>query len=197
MVNISAIVLAAGFSRRMGAANKLLLPWRNATIVATVAQQLLSAAVDEVIVVTGHQSGEVEKALRSLPVRLIHNPAAQTGLTSSIRKGVSIARGDGYMICLSDMVLITPAEYSLLASAFRDRYPQDDRCIVLPDFQGSTGNPVVFSAAYRPEILLHTETEGCKTIVRANSGHHFRVTMPSDHVLKDIDYPEDYAGLTR
>ncbi|HVS96689.1 MAG TPA: nucleotidyltransferase family protein [Puia sp.] len=196
MINISAIVLAAGFSRRMGAANKLLLPWRDITVVAAVAQHLLSAAVDEVIVVTGHQSSEVEKALQSLPVRFIHNSAAHTGLTSSIQKGVSIAGGDGYMICLADMVLITPEEYTLLSSAFRARHLLDDRCIVLPDFQGKTGNPVIFSAAYRSDILLQPETEGCKTLVRSNPGHHLRVAMPSDHVLKDIDYPGDYAALT-
>jgi molybdenum cofactor cytidylyltransferase len=196
MIAITAILLAAGSFKRMGAVNKLLLTWRDATIITAVAEHLLSAGLEEVIVVTGHQSADIEKALRSLPVRFIHNPAFETGLTGSIQKGVSIARGDGYMICLADMVLITPGDYALLTSAFRRQYPLDDRCIILPEFQDVTGNPVLFSAYYRNAILQHRETDGCKTLVRANRNHHLRVAMPSDHVLKDIDYPDDYKALT-
>jgi len=195
MIDISAILLAAGSSGRMGAVNKLLLPWRGATIVAAVARHLLSAGIGEVIVVTGYQPNDIGNALQSLPVTLVHNPAAHTGLTGSIQKGVSIARGAGFMICLADMVLITPEEYLLLASAFRQQYALDDRCIVLPDFQGATGNPVIFSAAYRSAILQHPDPEGCKTLARSTRDHHLRVSMSSDHVLRDIDYPEDYAAL--
>lgn len=193
---ISAILLAAGSSVRMGAVNKLLLPWQDATIVAATTTRLLTAAPGEIIVVTGHQAPEIRKALHALPVHFIHNPSFATGLTSSIRTGVGIARGEGYMICLADMVLITPEEYALLFTAFQHQHFLDDRCIILPDFKDTIGNPVIFSAAYRSDILNHPENEGCKTLVRSNKTHHLRVTMPSDHVLRDIDYPDDYKALT-
>jgi molybdenum cofactor cytidylyltransferase len=179
----------------MGTVNKLLLPWRDGTILATTAGHLLAAGIEEVIVVTGHQAPEIKTALHSLPVRLIHNPSFSSGLTGSIQTGIGIARGDGYMICLADMVLITPIEYALLADAFRRQYLVDDRCIILPDFQGTTGNPVIFSSLYRSAILQHPEKEGCKTLVREQKAHHLHIAMPSDHVLKDIDYPDDYTTL--
>src|SRR5215469_8621721 len=99
---ISAILLAAGSSLRMGSVNKLLLPWQGSTIVATTTARLLAAAPEEVIVVTGHQAARIEAALDSLPVRFIHNPSFATGITSSIQKGAGIAKGEGYMICLAD-----------------------------------------------------------------------------------------------
>ena len=194
---VSAILLAAGSSRRMGDVNKLLLPWQGGTVLSATAGHLLAAGIEEVILVTGHQPDGIKEAVRSLPVGFIHNQDYDTGMTSSIRAGVAVARGDGFMICLADMVLITPEEYSVLAAAFRRQYPLDDHCIVIPDFQGATGNPVIFSSAWRQAILQHPEKEGCKTLVRDHSTHHLRVAMPSDHVLVDIDYPDDYKTLAR
>lgn len=193
---ISAILLAAGSSVRMGAVNKLLLPWQGSTVVAATAANLVAAGLEEVIVVTGHQPDRIGSALHHLPVRFIHNPSHPSGLTSSIQAGVGIARGNGYMICLADMALITSGEYMLLSSAFQRGFLADDRCIVLPEFNRKTGNPVIFSSAYRDDILRHPEKEGCKTLVRTNVLHHLHIPMPSDHVLIDIDYPDDYKSLT-
>jgi molybdenum cofactor cytidylyltransferase len=193
---ISAILLAAGSSVRMGTVNKLLLPWEGSTVVAATASRLLAAGLPEVIVVTGHQAAEIKSAMDSLPVKFIHNPSYSAGLTTSIRMGVSAAGGEGFMICLADMVLVAPEEYALLSTAFHQRHLFDARCIILPEFRGTTGNPVIFSAAYRSDILQHPEMEGCKMLVRSNREHHVRVCMPSDHVLRDIDYPDDYKSLT-
>ncbi len=192
---LSAILLAAGSSRRMGSVNKLLLPWQDHTLVFATAQNLLAAGIQDLIVVTGHDPEAVTAALATLPVRTIHNPAHATGMTSSIQTGVRIAEGKGYMICLADMVLITPAEYTLLKTAFLRQHLLDDRCIILPEYQGENGNPVIFSSWYRNALLQHPEKEGCKTLVHDHTDHHLRVAMPADHVLRDIDRPEQYADL--
>src|SRR6266566_1004111 len=107
---ISAIVLAAGSSRRMENKNKLLLPYKGKTVLVHTVENILSAGIEEVIVVTGHEAGLVQEAIRLLPVRTIHNPQHEAGMTGSIQAGVRAATGNGYMICLSDMVLITPEE---------------------------------------------------------------------------------------
>lgn len=193
---LTAILLAAGSSRRMGANNKLLLPWQNKPIVAATAANLLAAGFEEVLAVTGHQALEITAALHPLPVRLVHNPQFESGMTSSIQTGVREAAGNGYMICLADMVLITAAEYTLLKKTWEKQYTVDDHCIGIPEFGGEKGNPVILPAALRKEILLHPEKEGCKDLVRAWSKHHLRITMPTDHILRDIDRPEDYTLLT-
>lgn len=203
---LSAIVLAAGSSRRMGAANKLLLPYKGRTIIAHTVECILAAGIQEVIVVTGHDSEQIQHALTPLPVRLIHNPQHEEGMTGSIQTGIRAAtqpatqtapsESRGYMICLSDMVLITPPEYTLLATSFDTHYKTDPRCIILPEYQGRKGNPVIFSSVHRDAILLHKEKEGCKNIVRTNASHVHPVQMPFDHILRDIDFPADYQALT-
>jgi molybdenum cofactor cytidylyltransferase len=194
-IMISAILLAAGSSRRMGNDNKLLLTYQGSTILAITAEKILSAGISELIVVTGHEQEKVVASISHLPVRTIHNPRHEKGLTSSIQAGISLARGQGYMICLSDMVLITPEEYALLQQAFETRYAHDDRCIIQPACRGEKGNPVIFSSFYRDAILQHEEEEGCKGIVRGHSTHLYTVELPDDHILRDVDYPDDYRAL--
>jgi molybdenum cofactor cytidylyltransferase len=193
---LSAILLAAGSSRRMGTTNKLLLPWQNKPIVAVTAANLLAAGFEEVIVVTGHQAAEVTAALNHLPLRLAHNPRFEEGMTSSIQTGISLAAGKGYMICLADMFLITPAEYILLKKAWEQKFSLDDHCIGIPEYQGQKGNPVILPCVLRSEILSHEEKEGCKEIVRNNSKHHLCISMPTDHILRDLDLHEEYIALT-
>jgi len=192
---VTAILLAAGSSRRMGASNKLLLPWKGKPLLAITAEHILGAGVGELIVVIGHQAPEVTAAISHLSARIIHNPDHEKGMTSSIRTGVAAATGQGYLICLADMSLITPEEYILLLKAFEHEYSRNIHCILLPEYQGQKGNPVLFSAAWRESILQHPEEDGCRTLVRKNPQHHCRIAMPTDHILRDIDYPIDYQQL--
>lgn len=180
----------------MGPVNKLLMPYQGQPIVAATATRLLAAGIKEIIVVTGYEAAAIGKAIAHLPVHLAHNPRHEEGLTGSIQTGIRAATAPkGYMICLADMVLITPPEYALLANAFDQRHTADDRCILIPDYQGSPGNPVIFSAAWRAPLLQHPEKEGCKGLIRSNPAHVFRIPMPSTHILTDIDLPGDYEAL--
>jgi len=192
---LSAILLAAGSSRRMGNSNKLLLPYRGSTIIAITAEQILPSGIGELSVVTGHEAAAVEQALGHLPIRIAHNPRHAEGLTGSIQAGVRLATGQGYMICLSDLVLITPEEYTLLRQTFETRYSLDERCILQPVYRGEKGNPVIFSSFFRDAILHHGEKEGCREIVRSHSAHVYTVEMPADHILRDIDHPDEYRAL--
>ena len=96
---VSAILLAAGSSTRMGGVNKLLLPWKNSTVIAHTIQQLLTSGAGEVIVVTGYQHEEVIKAISEFPVAVVHNPLHESGMTGSIQAGVAVAAGDSFMTC--------------------------------------------------------------------------------------------------
>jgi molybdenum cofactor cytidylyltransferase len=192
---VTAILLAAGSSRRMGPPNKLLLPYDGRPLVVATAENILAANVGEIILVTGHESEALAAAVSSLPIKTIHNPHYAEGMTSSIRAGASIARGRGLMICLADMVRITPAEYILIKTAFEQQYDRDVQCIVLPEYQGQKGNPVVFSSAYRDAILAHPEEDGCRSLVRGHPQNTFRLAMPTPHILQDIDSPDDYQRL--
>ncbi|MEJ7767078.1 MAG: nucleotidyltransferase family protein [Chitinophagaceae bacterium] len=192
---VSAIVLAAGSSRRMGNVNKLLLPFQDKTIIWHVVYNVLAAGLKEVIVVTGYESAAVNSALEGLPVQFVFNKDHTSGMTTSIQRGVLQAQGYGYMICLSDMVFISAEEYTAMAKNFATCATSDKKTISLPVYNGQKGNPVIFSSFYRHAILNHSEPEGCKAIIQSNADHLYLSAMATDHVLRDMDYIEQYTKL--
>ena len=188
---ISAIVLAAGNSVRMGKQNKLLLPYGNTTIIEQVVDQLLNSQAEEVVVVLGHEQNKVKAALGARPVKLVFNSRYQTGMTSSIQTGVAAAspRARGYLICLGDMPALTAADYNAVMAGAGEK-PE----IRVPVFQGQKGNPVYFSSHFREALLAHKEPEGCRGLVQQHAGKVVKVVVGHGRILSDIDTPEDYQG---
>ena len=112
---ISAIVLAAGKSARMGAINKMLLPFRNSTVIGTVINELKQSLIDEIIIVE-NQSSTISGHLDDDPrVKFITNLSLDAGLASSIQCGVREAskKASGFLICLGDMPLLNNKDYKI------------------------------------------------------------------------------------
>lgn len=200
------ILLAAGLSRRMGADNKLLLPWGNKTVLETTLGKILTAEMGKVWVVVGHEGDHIKNVLKnylnlhsSHPLSIVTHLAYEQGMTSSIQAGIkSIAEAaTGYMICLSDMPLIAPSEYRLLYNHSSERIKQNEKAIIRPIFNNQIGNPTIFSAFYKKDILNLTYTEGCKPIIQKYAEHVYEVQMPTDSILKDMDNQEDYEWLLK
>src|SRR5690242_56747 len=185
---LSAIVLAAGSSKRMGNMNKLLLTYKGKAIIETTLENILASQLDEVIVITGYEAEKVKDIIKHLPVTIIHNKDYVKGMTTSIQCGIESAKESGYMICLGDMFTITTEEYALLKKVFEENVTSNSKSIYVPRYNNEKGNPVIFSACYKDLILEHEEMEGCKAIVQANKEQIYGVDMPSDHVLQDMDF---------
>lgn len=194
---ISIILLAAGLSRRMGAANKLLLPFQGKTMLETTLDQLLQVQNAEIIVVLGHEAEQIRPLLENYQVKVVFNPYFENGMTSSIQAGVNAAseQSAGFMICLSDMPLIQMLDYHQLACFFLDKIQSETRVIVQPVFEGKPGNPVIFSKMYKPDILALDFPEGCKPIVQAKRPFVQQVNINTDAVLRDADTEDDFEHL--
>ena len=194
---ISAIILAAGQSKRMGEQNKLLLSYRGKTMVENIVDTVLSSDVDEAIVVLGHEAEPVKTVLADRPLQFVTNHYYQQGMTSSIQCGVKAAdsQSQGLMICLSDLPLIQVDDLNHLSAYFYQSVRLNPDAIVIPVFQGQRGHPVIFSSNYKPEILAHQEPYGCKGIIRRHSEKVLAVEMGSDRFLQDIDTENDYKNL--
>lgn len=193
---LTIILLAAGASHRMGS-NKLLLPFKGQTILETTLGQLEAAGVGDIIVVTGHEASRLQPLLQGRPCRVVLNPNYKNGMTTSIQTGIAGAISDttGFMICLADMPLVTAVEYQRLAKTFAQQILHDPATIIQPQYQGRRGNPVLFSAGYRDELLALDFPDGAKPVVRANPHHLSMVDMSTDSVLLDADTPEAYQLL--
>lgn len=199
---ISAIILAAGESKRMGEQNKLLLPFRGQTLIECIVDTVLSSDVGEVIVVLGHDAVRVREGCRDRRVKFVQNDNYQQGMTTSIQMGVQAADtdADGFMICLSDLPLIEPDELNHLLYAFEEAVRANNKYIAIPVFEGQRGNPVIFSMIYKNHILDDDDGKGwmgCKGIIKQNPAQVLEVEMATDHVLRDIDTPEDYQNLSK
>ncbi|NUQ26607.1 MAG: nucleotidyltransferase family protein [Saprospiraceae bacterium] len=188
------ILLAAGASSRMGAVNKLLLPLGDSTVLQQTLAAALASEVDEVWVVTGHESERVEAVLQPLGVHFVYNPAYEKGMTSSIQAGVRASgiNTGAYLICPGDMPYLKPAHINLLIQQFNALDGQPG--ILAPVHNGKRGHPVLFSKHFRDEILAHTDPDGCKGIIQRHAGQLMLVEVENEGILHDIDTPEAYTS---
>ena len=143
------------------------------------------------------RAGRRVVVLEGRHVTIVENDRYPEGMTTSIHAGVRAVSPEaaGFMICLSDLPLIEPEELNRLIAAFEQAARDDERPIVVPTFESRRGNPVLFSAFYKPELLDHTGLMGCKEMVKQNPHHVLEVAMATDHVLRDVDTMEAYQRL--
>lgn len=197
---ISAILLAAGESQRMGSANKLLLPFGDRTFIEHSITKYLATQVDEVIVVVGHENKDVLAKIEYIDgIKTVVNSRYKEGMTTSIQAGVkeSNPKTNGYLIAPTDLPFITIDEINQVIQEFRKNYNRDDKLIAVPNFNNQDGHPIIFSNAHKTAILNHTIMSGCKQIKKDNPHHVIRVHLDKGEFLVDIDTKEDYNNLAR
>jgi molybdenum cofactor cytidylyltransferase len=194
---ISAVILAAGESRRMGTQNKLLLQIGSEVLIRKFVKSVCASAADAVLVVLGHEAEKIKAVLQDQALRFVKNTYYEKGMTTSIQSGVNAASKEsvGLMICLADLPFAETSDFNFLIQAFTDFRRTESSLIILPVFQGKRGNPVLFSAEFRDKLLAHNG-EGCKGIVSKYPQFVREVSMENDNLLRDIDTPEDYKLVT-
>ena len=193
---VSAILLAAGQSRRMGTVNKLLADVHGATMVARVADEVLASKVTGVYVVTGHEDDQVREALVGRALEYAHNAAYEEGLSTSLRRGIeALPRDvDGAVVCLGDMPRVSPTVIDRLIEAF-EQAPGDVICV--PTFRGKRGNPVLWARRYFAYMQDLRGDVGARHLIGEFSDCVHEVPMDDDGVLTDVDTPEILEEITR
>ena len=190
---IAAIVLAAGRSTRMGGPNKLLAEIARRPLVRIAAEQALASRAKPVIVVTGHQRDQVEKALAGLPVQLVHNPDFADGLGTSLKAGIAAvpADADGAIVCLGDMPQVDAALIDRLIAAFD---PERGALVVVPTFDGKRGNPVLWSRRFFPDLMAIEGDVGARHLIGRYGEAVVEVPVDGKAALVDVDTPEALAA---
>jgi molybdenum cofactor cytidylyltransferase len=191
--NLSAIVLAAGQSRRMSPENKLLLPFQSKTIIQKVLDNVVSLAFTQILVVMGFEKDRLIEVLQDYPARFYYNPDYKRGMSTSIQVGISQTKPDvdGFMIFLGDMPWINQNMLKTLIQAF---YTKPASAIVVPAFQERQGNPVIFSQEYKKELLSLKGNYGARSVVKKFQDQVIEVQLPNERLLLDIDTWEDYEN---
>ena len=191
---IAAVVLAAGRSTRMGGPNKLLAEIRGRPLVRIVVDEAVASHAKPVIVVVGHERGEVEKALAGLPVQFVHNPDFAQGLGTSLKAGIAAvpAEADGAIVCLADMPQVDASLLNRLIAAFD---PDRGALIVMPTAEGRRGNPVLWSRRFFPDLMAIEGDVGARHFIGRYSEAAVEVPLEGKAALVDVDTPEALIGV--
>ena len=189
-MSISAIILAAGRSRRMGQP-KMLLPWENSTVLGKVIETLKQAGVEDILVVTGGARDEVEKVAASYGARVTHNKDYTSGgMLESIQVGIrgQKTQSEAALICLGDQPQVEEGSVRKVCTAFR----QNASRIVVPSYQMRRGHPWLVANELWDEVLQMRAPESMRDFLNKHKNYIFYVEYDSPSILQDLDTPTDY-----
>ena len=192
-MNISATILAAGSSQRMGD-NKLLLPFQDNTLINVVCKTIIDSYLKPVFVVTGFENKKVVESLPKSIDKIVYNEDWSRGMATSINKAISSLPNniDGNMIVLGDMPLVTVKTINKLHQVFLNN---NGNKIIYADYLGKQANPVIFPRKFFDEILHLNGDRGCKKIIYKNRKSSIGVPIDSSEVIFDCDTKDDYSDL--
>jgi molybdenum cofactor cytidylyltransferase len=191
---IWAVVLAAGEARRMGT-QKMLLPFGEATVVEAVVRTALASMVDRAVAVVGADGEAVRARLEPSGADIAVNERFAEGMLTSIQTGLRALPPDAEaaVVMLGDQPFLPPAVVDLVIRGYR----VSGRGIVIPVFRGRRGHPVLVDLKYREEVLSFDPADGLRRLLRAHPDDIAEVETDDPNILRDLDTPEDYAGLKK
>jgi xanthine dehydrogenase accessory factor len=187
---ISALVLAAGASSRLGEP-KPLVDLQGRPMLARVLAAVAESRVAETIVVIGSASDRVRGAIPPDGARWVENPAFAEGMSSSLKAGVAAlsAESEAFFVVLGDEPFVQPATYDALIAA-RER---SGAWVIVPSYQGVRGNPVLIDRTLVGEVDAITGDRGCRALRLRHPEETVEVPVDDPGVLIDLDTAEDIA----
>ena len=186
---ISAILIAAGESTRMGSL-KPLLRWHGMTLVEYQTSSLVTAGVAEVVVVLGERHRLVEPHVTGPGVRSVFNRDFRLGKTTSIRAGLRSIDPASQAVLL--LAVDQPRPVTVISTVI-DAHLASNALITSPGYLGRGGHPLVFAPILMPELQLITEDgEGIRQVIRAHAAEVNVVEVDDPIVTLDLNTPGDY-----
>jgi molybdenum cofactor cytidylyltransferase len=201
---ISAIILAAGESSRMGQP-KMLLPWANVSVLEHVISVFARAGIEDILVVTGAVREQIEEAVvkygKYYPVRSVHNKNYSQGeMLSSLQCGLHALtlptlsdveqETAAALIGLGDQPQVQERSVRLVCETFM----QTKSPLVIPSFQMRRGHPWLAANPLWAELLEMHPPQSARNFLNAHSGDIHYVNTDTPSIFADLDTPEDYQA---
>lgn len=184
------MILAAGKASRMGMA-KMLLPFKNRTILAHLIEEIQSVEPNIIQLVSGHYHDLIRAEINTDNVSIVHNPDYKLGMSSSIQVGLTAM----LKACPSlDFLIIVVSDQPFLNSSILRRLiikqQETAKGIIASFYNGIMGTPVLLNSAYFTHIYNLTGDKGARVILQ-----QFPTDLETVEFEKgefDIDTVEDY-----
>jgi xanthine dehydrogenase accessory factor len=186
---VTAIILGAGESSRMGKP-KLLLPFGDSTMIGTVISQVLASSVQHLIVLLGARYESHHKAIRHYPVQIVQNMDYRAGMLSSVKCGLEHIPDatDAVMVLLGDQPMVASAEMDRLIES----YSSSDQEIVVATHGQKRGHPILFGRDLISEIMELPAEASLRDLLQNHPSGILEMQTTSEGILRDIDTEKDY-----
>ena len=186
---INLILLASGNSIRFKG-NKLLTTVNNKPMYMNVVEKILRLNFNKIILVTQYE--EIKVALVEQPIKVIMNKNSELGISHSIKIGISDdMKADAYMFMVCDQPFISLESLETLI----DRFIKSNKGMACVEYNGSLGNPTIFSGKYIQELLSLNGDAGGKSIIKKHVDDLEKVQIIHEVELMDIDTREELEKL--
>ena len=182
ITNLSAIILAAGSSKRFGK-QKLCekLPSGNTVLGETIFR--VERAVSEIRIIT---NANIYASISGDNGRLKICPEANLGMGLTLAYGIKLVQSaNACLVCLADMPFVKTTTYQTLAKSLTASN------IVVPIFNGKQGNPVGFGKRYFKNLMMLNGDSGGRSLLQTHADAIQRIEIDDPAILYDIDTPED------
>ncbi len=189
---VSALILAAGRSTRMGS-NKLLAPIAGQPMVSHVISAAMNANLAKTTLVTGHDSDRMDRLFANENIDIIYNPDYASGMASSLRHGLATIDKniDAVLVLLGDMPFVSTKVINSLVDAFYAAHNTDNGLdIVAPMYGNKRGNPVLWSVRYLDELSAIEGDTGGRYLLNKFADKVAIVPTEEDGSIIDIDTPQ-------
>ena len=190
---ISAVILAAGSSHRLGKP-KQLLPLGETTFLERTVDSILDSRVNEVIVVLGYRAEEMARLISRRLITIAVNPDYRQGMSTSVLAGLKLVNQEaqGIIFVLADQPLVDSATVNRLLENFGSQ----EKDIIIPTYHGRRGNPVVFSTAYKNELMQLTGDVGGRAVIAQHPDRVLELPVDCEGVVIDVDTWDSYNMVT-
>ncbi len=191
-VHLTAIILAAGFSSRMGRF-KPLLPLGKGVVVERVVGLYRQAGIRDIVVVIGHKGNDLRAVLEPHEVRCVMNSGFEQGMFSSILAGVRNLPEDchGFFIHPVDIPLVRCSTLSALIAGF-EGHPAH---IIHPTFAGRRGHPPLVPVGLARPVLEWRKEGGLRAFWASRKFPEIDVPVADQGIMLDMDTETDYRQM--
>ena len=190
---ISAILLAAGQSKRMQGENKLLKKYKKKYLINHILKSLIKSKVNKIIVVLGHENRKIKEiSLKSKKITFVFNSQYLKGISTSIKCGLKkiSKKNIGFLIAHADMPLVSKAIFNTLCSDLKNKKKE----IFVPVYKKKFGNPLAFKYSMIRSLKKIKGDIGAKKLIRSKKSKVQLVKIKSKSILIDFDQLKDFPS---